>query len=152
MAQGRGRLRLTYFDNKFRDLIEFVSRNVLPQLGVPPAAAAAAGFGAYVNSQSNDAHGVEVSGEAKLGRLKALAAYTFLDAIVTESFSSSTLSPAENPAFPGIKIGQFGPLVGEPAVPASGELREPRRSPMSIARHRSRWRVTSPAHRTTARS
>jgi len=112
VAQGRGRLRLTYFDNKFSDLIEFVSRNVLPQLGVPPAAAAAAGFGAYVNSQSNDAHGVEVSGEAKLGRLKALAAYTFLDAIVTESFSSSTLSPAENPAFPGIKIGQFGPLAG----------------------------------------
>jgi len=112
VAQGRGRLRLTYFDNEFRDLIEFVGKNVLPQLGVPPAAAAAAGFGAYVNSQSNDARGVEVSGAAKLGRLKALAAYTFLDAIVTESFSSSTLSPAENPAFPGIKIGQFGPLAG----------------------------------------
>jgi iron complex outermembrane receptor protein/vitamin B12 transporter len=112
VAQGRGRLRLTYFDNKFRDLIEFVSKNVLPQLGVPSAAGAAAGFGAYVNSQSNDAHGVELSGEARLGRMKALGSYTFLDAIVTESFSSGALSPAVNPAFPGIKIGQFGPLAG----------------------------------------
>jgi iron complex outermembrane receptor protein/vitamin B12 transporter len=112
VARGRGRLRLTYFDNKFRDLIEFVSRNVLPQLGVPSGAAAAAGFGAYVNSQSNDAHGVEVSAEAKLGRLKALGSYTFLDATVTESFSSGTLRPAVNPAFPAIKIGQFGPLAG----------------------------------------
>ncbi len=112
VAQGRGRLRLTYFDSEFLDLIEYVSKSVLPQLGVPSAAAAASGFGAYVNSQSNTARGVELSGEAKLGRLKAIGSYTFLDATVTKSFSSGALSPAVNPAFPGIKIGQYGPLVG----------------------------------------
>jgi vitamin B12 transporter len=112
VAQGRGRLRLAYFDNEFLDLIEYVSKSVLPQLGVPTAAAAAAGFGAYVNSQSNTARGVELSAEAKLGRLNAIGSYTFLDATVTKSFSSGVLSPAVNPAFPDIKIGQYGPLVG----------------------------------------
>jgi len=43
----------------FDNLIEFVNKGVLPQLGVPPAAAAAAAFGAYLNSQSNTSRGVE---------------------------------------------------------------------------------------------
>ena len=33
LAGGRGRVRLAYFNNEFLDLIEFVSRSVLPQLG-----------------------------------------------------------------------------------------------------------------------
>ena len=73
LAGGRGRLHLTYFNNEFLDLIEYVSPGVLPQLGVPAAAAAASGFGAYVNSQSNTSSGVELSGEAKVGRVKILA-------------------------------------------------------------------------------
>ena len=112
LAGGRGRIRLSYFDNEFLDLLEYVSKGVLPQLGVSPAAAAASGYGAYVNSQSNTARGVELSGEARLGRLKALGSYTYLDAVVTKSFSSAALSPAVNPAFPGIQIGQYSPLVG----------------------------------------
>jgi iron complex outermembrane receptor protein/vitamin B12 transporter len=112
LAGGRGRLRLAYFDNEFLDLIEYVSKSVLPQLGVPSAAAAASGFGAYVNSQSNTAHGVELSGEARVGRVKAIGSYMHLDAVVTESFSSGALSPAVNPAFPTIRIGQYSPLVG----------------------------------------
>lgn len=112
VAGGHGRLRLTYFNNKFFDLIEFVSKGVLPQLGVPPAAAAAAGFGAYVNSQSNTSNGVELSGEATMGRVRFLGSYTYLDAVVTKSFSSGALSPAVNPAFPGMTIGQYSPLVG----------------------------------------
>ena len=112
LAGGRGRIQFSYFDNEFLDLLEYVSKGVLPQLGVSTAAAAASGFGAYVNSQSNTARGVELSGEARIGRLKALASYTYLDAIVTKSFSSGTLSPAVNPAFPGIRIGQYSPLVG----------------------------------------
>jgi iron complex outermembrane receptor protein/vitamin B12 transporter len=79
---------------------------------VPAAAAAASGFGAYVNSQSTRARGIEWSGETTLGRLKAIASYTFLDATVTKSFSSGALSPAVNPAFPDVPIGQYGPLVG----------------------------------------
>ena len=111
LAGGRGRIHLSYFDNEFLDLIEYVSAGVLPQLGVSPAAATASGYGAYVNSQSNTARGVELSGEARLGRLRAIGSYTYVDAVVTQSFGSA-LSPAVNPAFPGIQIGQYSPLVG----------------------------------------
>ena len=112
LAGGRGRVRVSYFNNEFFDLIEFVSRSVLPRLGVPASAASATGFGAYVNAQSNRSSGIEVSGEAAGGPLRLLASYTYVDATVTESFSSGALSPAINPAFPGIPIGQFSPLVG----------------------------------------
>jgi len=69
------------------------------------APANASGFGAYVNSQSNTASGVELSGEALLGHVRVTGSYLYLDAVVTKSFSSGALSPAVNPAFPGIKIG-----------------------------------------------
>ena len=112
-ADGRVRVRAAYFNNHFEDLIEYVSRSVLPQLGVPPEAAQSAGFGAYINSSSFDAQGVETSGEAVVaGRLRLMASYTFLDAEVTESFAGSALAPAFNPSFPSIPIGAFSPLVG----------------------------------------
>ena len=44
--------------------------------------------------------------------LRLMASYTYLDAEVTESLSGGVLAPAFNPAFPGIPIGQFSPLVG----------------------------------------
>src|SRR5207249_3946894 len=94
------------------DLLEYVSKGVLPQVGVPVAAANASGSGAYVNSQSNTASGVELSGEAALGRIRVTGSYLYLDAVVTKSFSSGVLSPAVNPAFPGVRIGQYAPLVG----------------------------------------
>jgi len=110
---GQARVRLSYFHNEFDDLIEFVSRAILPRLGVPAEAAAASGFGAYVNSQSFKAQGVETTFEAAISRsVRVMASYTYLDAEVTESLSDGVLSPAVNPAFPGIQIGQFSPLVG----------------------------------------
>jgi iron complex outermembrane receptor protein/vitamin B12 transporter len=112
LAGGRGRFRISYFNNEFFDLIEFVNRSVLPRLGVPADAASASGFGAYVNAQSNRSSGVELSAEGVAGPLRLLASYTYVDATVTRSFGSGTLSPAINPAFPGIPIGQFSPLVG----------------------------------------
>jgi vitamin B12 transporter len=112
LAGGRARLRISYFNNEFFDLIEFVSRSVLPRLGVPSDAASASGFGAYVNAQSNKSSGIEMSAEGVAGPLRLLASYTYVDATVTKSFSSGTLSPAINPAFPGIPIGQFSPLAG----------------------------------------
>ena len=112
-ARGQARARLSYFHNDFEDLIEFVSRAILPRVGVPPDAAAAAGFGAYVNSQSFEAQGIEATFEAAVARsLRFMASYTYLDAEVTASLSSGALSPAINPQFPGIQIGQFSPLVG----------------------------------------
>lgn len=123
---GRTRLRASVFDNQFDDLIEFVSKSALPQIGVPIAAAAATSSGASVNSSSYRARGLETSVEAKVGRtLTVIAAYTYLDAIVTQSFASSALKPAINPAYPGVAIGAFAPLVGgQPfrRAPHSGSL------------------------------
>jgi iron complex outermembrane receptor protein/vitamin B12 transporter len=111
-AAGHARARVAYFDNAFTDLIEFVSKTALPRVGVPPSAANATAFGAYVNSQSNRSKGVETSGEARVGRVRLNASYMFLDAVVTRSFSSGALAPAINPSFPTIPIGAFSPLVG----------------------------------------
>lgn len=110
--RGRSRLRLSYFKNEFTDLIQFVSSTVLPQLGVPPDVANATAFGAYVNSSSFDAQGLEASGETVFGPVKMAASYMFLDAEVTKSLSGGALSPSFNPAFPDVPIGAFEPLVG----------------------------------------
>jgi vitamin B12 transporter len=112
-ARGKARVRVSYFRNQFDDLIEYVSRAVLPRVGVSAEAAAASGFGAYVNSQSFDAQGLETTFEAAVVRsLRIMASYTYLDAEVTESLSGGVLSPAINPKFPGVQIGQYAPLVG----------------------------------------
>jgi iron complex outermembrane receptor protein/vitamin B12 transporter len=104
---------VSYFHNEFTDLIEYVSRAILPRVGVSAEAAAAAGLGAYVNSQSFTAQGVETTFEASVSRsLRLMASYTYLDAEVTKSLSGGVLAPAVNPKFPDIPIGQYAPLVG----------------------------------------
>jgi iron complex outermembrane receptor protein/vitamin B12 transporter len=110
--QGRARARVAYFNNEFFDLVEFVSRNLLPQFGISPDVAAAAGSGAYVNSQSFKARGLETSFDMVAGPVKVAASYTYLDAVVTKSLSSS-VTPQYNPLFPGIQIGGFSALVGQ---------------------------------------
>ena len=107
------RARVTFFHSEFNDLIEFVSNFALPELGVPPSAAFAVPFGATVNASSYRARGIETSGDVVIGdALRVAASYMFLDTTVTESFSGSALFPSINPAFPGVEIGQFSPLVG----------------------------------------
>ena len=92
--------------------------------------ASAPAFGAYVNSQSYDAQGVEMSGEATAGRCASPARTRISTPIVTQVARAAARSrPAINPAFPGIPIGNFSPLVGAAAVPASRELRQPARCP-----------------------
>jgi len=110
--QGRARARVSYFNNKFFDLIEFVSNTLLPQFDVPADVAAAAAPGAYVNSQSYKAQGVELSADAMVGRVRFAGSYTYLDAVVTKSLSSS-VAPQFNPSFPDIPIGGFTALVGQ---------------------------------------
>ncbi len=110
--RNRARVRAAWFDNQFSDLIEFVGKNALTQLGVPPDAVAAASFGAYVNSSSYRARGIETSGEIAFSRVRMSAGYMWLDAVVNKSFSSDALAPAINPSIPGIAIGAYGPLVG----------------------------------------
>jgi iron complex outermembrane receptor protein/vitamin B12 transporter len=111
-ADGQARVRISYFHNRFKNLIEFVSKNVLPQVGVPSEVAQATPFGATVNSSSFTAQGLETSAEALVKGLRLMASYTFLDAEVTDSFASSALQPAINPSIPGVSIGAFSPLVG----------------------------------------
>ena len=115
---GRARLGVTFFHNRFSDLIEFVSDpSTLEKLGVPAAIAiqvtSAPPFGASVNSLATRALGAETEIELALGHgFTARAAYTYLDSVVERSFSSDNLAPSFNPAFPSIPIGAFSPLVG----------------------------------------
>jgi iron complex outermembrane receptor protein/vitamin B12 transporter len=107
---GRYRARIGYYDNEFENLLEFLNRTALVRAGVPPDVANATAFGGYINSQSFTARGVELSADAVVGRLVRFgASYTYLDAEVTQAFSASA---ATNPAFPGVQIGAFSPLVG----------------------------------------
>lgn len=108
---GNARVRVAYFHNTFEDLLEFLGRQQLTLAGVPADVAAVTEFGAYFNAASYRADGVETSGEVAVRDvLRFGASYTYLNAEVTEAFGASA---SENPAFPGIEIGQFAPLVGE---------------------------------------
>jgi iron complex outermembrane receptor protein/vitamin B12 transporter len=108
---GQYRARIGYYDNEFESLLEFLDKTALVRAGVPPAVANATAFGGYINSQSFTARGVELSADAVIRRVVRFgASYTYLDAEVTEAFGASA---ATNPAFPGVQIGAFSPLVGE---------------------------------------
>jgi len=110
-AASHFRARVGYFNNTFENLLEFLSRTQLVVAGVPPAVAAGTAFGAYINSSSFDAQGIELSADAAFGAgFRFGASYTYLDAEVTEAFGRSA---AFNPAFPTIPIGTYSPLVGE---------------------------------------
>jgi iron complex outermembrane receptor protein/vitamin B12 transporter len=109
----RARARVTVFDNHYDDLIEYLSKSALALFGVPRDVAAATTSSAYVNSSSYRARGVEIAVDGKVGsHLIVTGAYTYLDAVVTRSFASSALRPSINPAYPGVPIGAFAPLVG----------------------------------------
>jgi len=112
MWQGRVRVRVAYFDNAYYDLVESVSRTLLPQLGIPVAVAAQV-TSANVNSQSFTAKGVETSADAQVGRVRLAVSFTHLNATITKSLSSGALTPSFNPAFPGVPIGSFSPLLGQ---------------------------------------
>ena len=108
------RLGINFFHNRFYDLTEFLPSGALPLLGFPQdvvdAVAASGPGGAMVNSSSYRAFGSEVQFEVDPGHGWRLGGdYTYLDAVVTQSFSST---PFFNPAFPGAPIGLASPLVG----------------------------------------
>jgi vitamin B12 transporter len=110
----RARLSINWFHNQFYDLDEFLPSSALPLLGFPQgvasAVAASGPGGAIVNSSSYRALGAEVQFEVDAGRGWRLGGnYTYLDPVVTQTFSSP---PFFNPAFPGIPIGLASALVG----------------------------------------
>ena len=109
---GRARVGVTYFHNEFTNGVEFVPQSALLALGLPAASDPAVQFGAAINSLAFRAQGAEVATEYKIGsHLFARGGYTYLDALVQQSFSSESL-PTYNPNFPNIAIGAFSPLVG----------------------------------------
>jgi iron complex outermembrane receptor protein/vitamin B12 transporter len=115
---GRARLGVTFFHNRFTDQIEFIGDpGTLVSLGVPLLVAdqvvGPPSFGASVNSLATRSLGAETEIELSLGHgFTARGAYTYLDDVVKRSFSSDNLFPSFNPLFPTIPIGAFSPLVG----------------------------------------
>ncbi|MBZ5504389.1 MAG: TonB-dependent receptor [Acidobacteriia bacterium] len=110
---GRVKLGVTLYHNRFTNQIESVGPGGLLLLGVPQDVVSQTPFGAFVNSLDTRAMGSETELEVNLGHgFTARAAYTYLDGIVRRSFSSDELFPSFNPAFPSIPIGAFSPLVG----------------------------------------
>ncbi len=110
----RARLNVNFFHNHFYELSEFLPSSALALVGFPQdivdAIAASGPGGAMVNSSSYRAPGAEVQFEFDPGHgWRAGGDYTYLDPVVTQSFSST---PFFNPAFPGIPIGLASALVG----------------------------------------
>lgn len=122
LAAGRVKLSGTFFYSQLTNQIEFVPTTAFPLLGIPDAVTAQAGFGANINSGDTRALGAEAGIYAALGHgVTARAGYTYLDEVVQRSFTSDASACAFvdlqsfcafNPAFPGIPIGAFAPLVG----------------------------------------
>lgn len=112
-VNGQGRISLTLFHNEYTNGLEYIYPQGLIDLGVPTAVAAAATYGATVNSQAYRSQGVEFESEYQLRRhLLARAGYTYIDAAIQRSFTSDAVGPSFNPLFPTIPIGIYSPLIG----------------------------------------
>lgn len=121
----RMRLSATVFDNRYYDMIEFVPSTAYPLLGLTGRALAAGPFGADFNSLTESAKGFDLGYRLRAAGFVSRLSYTYLDARVLSSLSSDALAPAVNPAFPGVAIGAFAPLVGArpfEAAPESGSF------------------------------
>lgn len=116
-------LRVDYFHNEFGNQIEGVPAQYIPELLPNLSAAQQAQLEAFLNaeqayeldlnSESFKAQGVDA--EMNWGvnsNLYIRAGYTYTDAVVQKSFSSNAMAPSYNPKYPGIPIGDYGPLVG----------------------------------------
>jgi vitamin B12 transporter len=138
---GRALASIIYFHNEFGDVPEFLgSLQSLTALGVPPPLAQIVvdSFGAYINSLAFRAQGLEAIAEYHISNhFFARGGYTYLDATVQRSFSSGVLSPAFNPDFPGIPIGQYSPLKG-----ARPFRRSPQSGYFALGYSRSKWAAT----------
>jgi len=109
-------LNVGYFHNTFDHQLEGVSTGALIQIfGLPPSLADTV-FTPYLNSLAFRAQGVETEIQYQpFHRLFIRGGYTYLDAVVLQSFSTDAYSNGfgnNNPNFPGIPIGAEGPLVG----------------------------------------
>ena len=146
---GQYRARIGYYNNEFENLIEFLNRTALVRAGVPADVAEATAFGAYINSQSFDAQGIELSADAVIRRVVRFgASYTYLDAEVTQAFGASAVT---NPAFPECRSvrSRRSLATGRSVV---RRTRARCSSATRMVRRQWRCRRTSRASATTARS
>ncbi|MEO8735257.1 MAG: TonB-dependent receptor plug domain-containing protein, partial [Edaphobacter sp.] len=107
-----------YFHNVFDHQLEGVQSGALQQyFGFPPSVVSGI-FSAYLNSLAFRAQGLETELQWQpTRRIFLRGGYTFLDAVVLQSFSgdaiaANTGNPTTNPNLPGIVIGAESPLVG----------------------------------------
>jgi len=119
----RATLRVTYFHNEFGNQIEYVPAGevpfLLPNL-TPEQQQQLEAFlnqeNAYaltLNSLAFRAQGIESEVQYGLGRnIFIRGGYTYLDAVVQQSFSADALGPSYNPLYLSIPIGSTSPLRG----------------------------------------
>ena len=116
LFNGRSRVSLSLFHNEFTHGIEYVAPQELPLIDPNISLATALAdwpYGAEVNSKAYRAQGVETEIESKLMRdWFVRGGYTYVDARIQQSLSSSAIGPSYNPDFPAIPIGAYSPLVG----------------------------------------
>ncbi len=112
-------LKAGYFHNQFSHQLESVDRGDLATyFGLNITDPNAAPFGAETNSQAFRAQGAELEIEFQpISRFFIRGGYTYLDAVVSQSFSSDATAalggfPQTNPLFPNIPIGSTAPFVG----------------------------------------
>ncbi|HEY5056066.1 MAG TPA: TonB-dependent receptor [Acidobacteriaceae bacterium] len=109
-------LKAGYFHNSFTHQLEGVDTSALVHIFHYSQVVANEVFTPYVNSLAFRAQGIE--GEIDWrpwARFTMRGGYTYLDAVVTQSFSSDAYNAGfynNNPNFPAVAIGAEGPLVG----------------------------------------
>jgi vitamin B12 transporter len=109
-------LKLGYYHNSYNHQVEGVDSGALEQFFNIPASVAQYLYSPYLNSLAFRAQGFETELQYRpFARLFLRGGYTYLDAVVTQSFSSDAYYNGQynnNPNLPGIAIGAEGPLIG----------------------------------------
>jgi iron complex outermembrane receptor protein/vitamin B12 transporter len=107
-----------YFHNQFSHQIEYVGASALQTYFNFAPVNDPNFYAAYLNSLAFRAQGIETELQYRpFSSLVLRGGYTYLDAVVEQSFSSDAVAAAQgvpntNPNIPGIAIGAVDPLVG----------------------------------------
>jgi iron complex outermembrane receptor protein/vitamin B12 transporter len=109
--------KLDYYHSTFNHQVEGVDLGALEQVfGYPPSVANNLFESPYLNSLAFRGQGIETEIKWQpTARFLVRGGYTYLDAVVTQSFSSDAYNNGKynnNPAFPNVAIGAEGPLIG----------------------------------------
>jgi iron complex outermembrane receptor protein/vitamin B12 transporter len=109
-------LKLGYYHSSYNHQVEGVDSGALEHYFNIPASVAQYLYEPYLNSLAFRAQGVETEIQYRpFVRLLVHGGYTYLDAVVTQSFSSDAYYNGtynNNPNLPGIAIGAESPLIG----------------------------------------